>query len=161
VQVPRCCWQSKALDEAPYKLSGAVVKLACITFWSLAFSWTDKPWFLTEGKLAAVLIKPSSWGSQLDGDLHHQHRHNNDATKNYYERGKYGCRNFHVTKTPLFILKVLKLLLFYIPMLVTMCFFDLFSYKIPMHRKCVRLKCVSYLLLDALFCFYVSIFSNY
>jgi hypothetical protein len=26
----------------------------------LAFSyWTDKPWFLTEGKLAAVLIKPS------------------------------------------------------------------------------------------------------
>jgi hypothetical protein len=41
----------------------------------LAFSWTDKPCFLTEGKLAAVLIKPSSWGSQLDGDLHHQHRH--------------------------------------------------------------------------------------
>jgi hypothetical protein len=30
-----------------------------------------KPWFLTEGKLAAVLIKPSSWGSQLDGDLHY------------------------------------------------------------------------------------------
>jgi hypothetical protein len=24
VQVPRCSWQSKALDEAPYKLSGAV-----------------------------------------------------------------------------------------------------------------------------------------
>jgi hypothetical protein len=22
----------------------------------LAFSWTDKPWFLTEGKFAAVLI---------------------------------------------------------------------------------------------------------
>jgi hypothetical protein len=39
----------------------------------LAFSWTDKPWFLTEGKFAAVLIIPSSWGSQLDGDLH-QHR---------------------------------------------------------------------------------------
>jgi hypothetical protein len=75
VQVPRCSWQSKALDEAPYKLSGAVAKLASITFWSLAFSWTDKPWFLTEEKLAAVLIKPSSWGSQLDGDLHHQHRH--------------------------------------------------------------------------------------
>jgi hypothetical protein len=62
---------SKALDEAPYKLSRAVAKLASITFWSLAFSWTDKPWFLTEGKLATVLIKPSSWGSQLDGDLHH------------------------------------------------------------------------------------------
>jgi hypothetical protein len=37
-----------------------VTKLASITFWSLAFSyWTDKPWFLTEGKLAAVLITPS------------------------------------------------------------------------------------------------------
>jgi hypothetical protein len=49
-----------------------------------------------------------------------------DATENYYERGKYGYWNFHVTKTPLFILKVPKLLLFYLPMLVTMCFFDLF-----------------------------------
>jgi hypothetical protein len=49
-QVPRCGWRSKELDEAPYKLSGAVAKLASITFWSLAFSWTDKPWFLTEGK---------------------------------------------------------------------------------------------------------------
>ena len=26
--------------------------------------WSIKPWFLTEGKLAAVLIIPSSWGSQ-------------------------------------------------------------------------------------------------
>jgi hypothetical protein len=39
VQVPRCSWQSKALDEAPYKLSGAVAKLVSITFLSLAFSW--------------------------------------------------------------------------------------------------------------------------
>src|SRR4051812_40436495 len=23
-----------------------------------------------------------------------------DATENYFERGKFGCRNFHVTKTP-------------------------------------------------------------
>jgi hypothetical protein len=66
--------QSKAQDEAPYILSGAVAKLAGITFWSLASSyWIDKPWFLTEGKFATVLIIPSSWGSQLDGDLH-QHR---------------------------------------------------------------------------------------
>jgi hypothetical protein len=28
---------------------------------------TIKPWFLTEGKFAAVLIIPSSWGSQLGG----------------------------------------------------------------------------------------------
>jgi hypothetical protein len=76
-----------------------------------------------------------------------------DATENYYERGKYGCRNFHVTKTPLFLLKVLKLLLFYLSMIVSLCFLNLFHYKIPMHRKWVRLKCVSYLLLDALFCF--------
>ena len=26
--------------------------------------WFDKPWFPTEGKLAAALIIPSSWGSQ-------------------------------------------------------------------------------------------------
>jgi hypothetical protein len=39
VQVPRCCWRSKALDEAFYKLSGAIAKLAGITFWSLAFSY--------------------------------------------------------------------------------------------------------------------------
>jgi hypothetical protein len=37
----------------------------------LAFSyWIDKPRFLTEGKLATVLIIPSSWGSQLVGDLY-------------------------------------------------------------------------------------------
>jgi hypothetical protein len=29
--------------------------------------------FITEGKLVVVLIIPSSWGSQLDGDLHHHH----------------------------------------------------------------------------------------
>jgi hypothetical protein len=40
----------------------------------LDFSYgTDKPWFLTVGKFVTVLIIPSSWGSQLDGDLH-QHR---------------------------------------------------------------------------------------
>jgi hypothetical protein len=37
----------------------------------LAFSyWFDKPQFLTEGRLATVLIIPSSWGSQLGGHLH-------------------------------------------------------------------------------------------
>jgi hypothetical protein len=52
----------------------SVTKLASITFWRLAFSyWFDKPWFLTEEKLVAVLIIPSSWGSQLGGHLH-QHR---------------------------------------------------------------------------------------
>ena len=87
-----------------------------------------------------------------------------DATENYIERGKFGCRNFHVTKTPLLLLKVLKLFLFHLPMLVTLCFHDLFLYKFPRHRKWVRLKCVSHFLLDALFFFksysYVSIFYN-
>jgi hypothetical protein len=36
----------------------------------LAFSyWFDKPQFLTEGRLATVLIIPFSWGSQLGGNL--------------------------------------------------------------------------------------------
>ena len=65
-----------------------------------------------------------------------------NATENYYKRGKYGCRSTHVTKTPLFMLKVLKLHLLYLPMLNALCFIDLFSYKMPMHRKRVRLKCV-------------------
>jgi hypothetical protein len=47
-------------DEAPYKLSGAVTKLAGITFSRLAFSyWIDNLGFITEGKLAAIFIKPS------------------------------------------------------------------------------------------------------
>src|SRR4051812_38891678 len=62
------------------------------------------------------------------------------------------------------MLKVLKLFFFYPPMLVTSCFHDSFLYKVPKHRKWVRLKCVSHLLLDALFCFnsypLVSIFVN-
>ena len=107
-----------------------------------------------------------------------------DATENYFERGKYGYRNLHVTKfllfmmkvlsflliffymmvslrptgpyergihgfiylnnikSSLFMLKLLKLHLFCLPMLVTLCFIDLFSYKIPLHRKWIRLKCV-------------------
>ena len=75
------------------------------------------------------------------------------ATESYYERGKYGCKSFHVTKMPLYELKFLKLHLFYLPMLVTLLFMNLFIYKMPMHRKHVRLKCVLNLPLDALFCF--------
>ena len=65
-----------------------------------------------------------------------------DATEIYYERGKYGCKSFQVTKTPLFMLKVLNLHLFHLAMLVALCFNNLFYYKIPLHRKWVRLKCV-------------------
>jgi hypothetical protein len=76
-----------------------------------------------------------------------------DATKSYYERGKHGFMHLNNIKFPRFMLKILKLHLFYLPILVIMCFFDLFSYKIPMHMKWVRLQCVSYLLFDALSCF--------
>src|SRR3954463_9620300 len=52
-----------------------------------------------------------------------------DATENYFERGMFGCRNFHITKTPLLMLKVLKLFFLHLPMHVTLCYFDLFVYK--------------------------------
>jgi hypothetical protein len=91
-----------------------------------------------------------------------------DATESYYERGKHGFMHLNNIKFPLFImLKVLMLHLFCLPMLVALCFHDLFLYKILFHRKWFRLKSVSYLLFDPLFCFklfygaYVSIFSNF
>ena len=44
-----------------------------------------------------------------------------DSTCNYYERGKYGCRNFHVTKLPLFMLRLLSSLRASLHMLVFAC----------------------------------------
>ena len=64
------------------------------------------------------------------------------ATEIYYERGKHGSMHLNNIKFPLFMLKILKLHLFCFPMLVALCFHDLFLYMIPMHRKWVRLKCV-------------------
>jgi hypothetical protein len=87
-----------------------------------------------------------------------------DATESYYERGKHGFMHLNNIKFPLLMLKILKLHLFCLPMLVASCFSNLFSYKIPLHRKWVRLKSVLYFLFDALSCFklfsgaYVSIF---
>jgi hypothetical protein len=66
----------QSLDEAPYKLSEAVAKLASITFWSiLSFSyWIDNLGFITEGKLAAIFFKPSlgvsNWPIILLRQLH-------------------------------------------------------------------------------------------
>src|SRR4051795_13601052 len=89
----------------------------------------------------------------------------NDATESYYERGKHGYIHLNNIKFPLYMFKFFKFHLFCLPMLAILCFIDLFFYKIPLHMKWVRLKCVSYLLLDALFSSihitYVSIFSNY
>ena len=44
-----------------------------------------------------------------------------DATENYYEGGIYACRNCNNFKFPLYVLKVLKLCLFYLPMQVDYC----------------------------------------
>ena len=76
-----------------------------------------------------------------------------DATENYYEGGTYACRNCNNIKFPLYVLKILKICLFYLPMLVDYCSHMLFAHKIPMHRKWVRLKCASHILHDALFIF--------
>ena len=82
-----------------------------------------------------------------------------DATENYYEGGIYACRSCNNIKFPLYVLKVLNLCLFCLPMLVDYCSHKLFAHKIPMHRKWVRLKCASHSLHDALF--YVSILIFY
>jgi hypothetical protein len=71
-----------------------------------------------------------------------------NPTCNYYVRGKYGCRNFHDTK--------LRLSMFYsspLHMLDISCLDNLFAYKMPMHRKYVRLKCDCHMYYDALFVF--------
>ena len=76
-----------------------------------------------------------------------------DATENYYEGGIHACRSCNNIKFPLYVLKVLKLYLFCLPMLVDYCSHKLFAHKIPMHRKWVRLKCAFHMLYDALFMF--------
>src|SRR4051812_8708774 len=48
------------------------------------------------------------------------------STKSYYERGKHGLMYLNNIKFPLFMLKILKLHLFCFPMLVALCFNDLF-----------------------------------
>ena len=74
-----------------------------------------------------------------------------DPTCNYYEKGNYGCRSFHVTKLLLFMLRLLSSLCSSLHMLVFACLGNLFAYKMPMHRKYVRLICVCHVFYDALF----------
>ena len=72
-----------------------------------------------------------------------------DATENYYEIGIYACRNCNNIKFPLYVLKILKLCLFCLPMLGDSCSHKLFAHKISIHMKWVRLKCASNILHDA------------
>src|SRR5215204_2359439 len=76
-----------------------------------------------------------------------------DATESYYERGKHGYMHLNDIKFSLFMLRILKLRLCCFSMLATLFFMNLFVYKIPFHRKWVRLKCALNLLLDVLFWF--------
>ena len=62
VQVPR--WRRNPWCCAALHSSANNLHVAFISY------WLDKPWFLTEGKLAAVRITPSSWGSQRTCVLH-------------------------------------------------------------------------------------------
>ena len=75
----------------------------------------------------------------------------NDPTCNYYDRGKYGCRNFHVTKLPLVMLRLSMFYSSSLHMLVFACLNNLFYYMMPMHRKYVRLRCVCHMFYDSLF----------
>ena len=68
-------------------------------------------------------------------------------------RGTYAFTYLNNIKFPLYVLKILELCLFCLPMLVDYCSHKLFAQKIPMHRKWVRLKCASNILHDALFMF--------
>ena len=74
-----------------------------------------------------------------------------DPTCKYYQRGKYGCRNFHVTKLPLVMLRLLLFFSASLHMLVFACLDNLFAYKKPMHRKYVRPRRVCHMLYDAPF----------
>ena len=85
-----------------------------------------------------------------------------DAIENYYEGGTYVSTYLNNIKFPLYVLKILKLYLFCLPMLVDSFSHELFAHRIPMHRKWVGLKCASHMIHDALLhvtilCFYVSI----
>ena len=73
--------------------------------------------------------------------------------ENYYEGGIYACSSYNNIKFPLYVLKILTLCLFYLPMQVDSCSHKLFAHKIPMHRKWVRLECASHILHYALFMF--------
>ena len=75
------------------------------------------------------------------------------ATENYYEGGIYACGSCNNIKFSLYVLKIRKLCLFYLPMQVDSCSHKLFAHKIPMHKKWVRLKCDNHVLRDALFVF--------
>jgi hypothetical protein len=87
----------------------------------LGSSWFDKPWFLSEGKLAAVRIIPSSWGSQRTCELH--------AIKHIFWRRCRGDQDTLQGESPL-----LNLFTLFLSCLVHF-YFILFAFKYQKHKK--------------------------
>ena len=81
-----------------------------------------------------------------------------DVSENYYEEGTFALTYINNIKFLLYVLIVLKLHLFCLPMLVHSCSHKLFAHKILMHRKWVRPKGASHMLHDALFHVSILIF---
>ena len=109
----------------------------------------EKNFAYVESRKISMLVDPEE-SALYDGYIVEFIHH---ATENYYEVGIYVCRSCNNIKFPLYVLKVLKLCLFYHPMQVDSCSQKLFAHKIPMHRKWVRFNCASHILHDALFMF--------
>ena len=125
------------------------------TIFSIQVSY-DTPTILNEKNFAYV--ESSKFSMQVDhgknalgADYIVEFIH--DATENYYEVGTYASTYCNNIKFPLYVLKILKLFLFCLPMLVDYCSHKLFAHKIPMHRKWVRLKCACHVFHDALYMF--------
>ena len=71
------------------------------------------------------------------------------ATEKYYEGGIYACRNCNNIKFPLYVLKILKLSLFYLPMLVDYCSISCFLTKSLCIGSGLDLNVPSHVLHDA------------
>ena len=77
-----------------------------------------------------------------------------DPTCNYYERGNYGCRNFHDTKLPLFVLRLLLSLSSSFHMLVFACLDNLFLIKCLCIGSMLELSVFSVCFMMLSLCFY-------
>ena len=81
-----------------------------------------------------------------------------DPTCNNSERGKYGCRNFHVTKFPLIMLRLSMFYSSSFHMLDVSCLDNLFAYKIPSIGSMLDLNVfvICFLMLSLCFHSYLS-----
>ena len=109
------------------------------TIYSIRVSY-DTPTILNEQNFACV--ESSKFSMLVDHEKNalgagYMVEFIHDATENYYEGRTYACRSCNNVKFPLYVLQVLNLCLFCLPMLVDYYSHKLFAHKIPMHRKWV------------------------